>query len=60
MSARQQARDLIAQTRLRYVVVHPPYTNHGPLMNYLRNLRPEKFYDRNGILAYRINSVPLP
>lgn len=58
--ARQQARDLIAQTHLRFVVVHPPYTKHVPLMNYLQTLPLEKYYDRNGILAYRINGVPLP
>ena len=58
--ARQQALDLIAQTDLRYVVVHAPYTKHIPLMNYVQTLPLEKYYDRNGILAFRINTARLP
>lgn len=45
---------LVEQTRLGYVIVHPPYTGHAPLLNYLKALRPlEKFYAQGGVVGFR-------
>ena len=40
---------------LGYVFVHPPYSAHAPIRNYLEAGLPlEKFYERDGVLGYRV------
>ena len=52
--------DLVEQTRLGYVIVHPPYSGYAPLVDYLEGFPPlAKFYDRDGVVGFRIvRAVP--
>ncbi len=54
---------------VRYVVIHPaipgrpPYSDtRGAVVDYLQNVLPlgEKIFDRDGVIAYRVNQAPLP
>jgi hypothetical protein len=48
-------RDLVDAVELGYVFVHPPYSGHAPLRRYLEKGLPlEKFYERDGVLGYRV------
>lgn len=56
----EQLLNLVEQTRLGYVIVHPPYSGHAPLVNYLEGFAPlAKFYDRDGVVGFRVvRAVP--
>ena len=54
---------------VRYVVIHPsipgrpPYSDtHDAVIDYVQKTLPlgEKIYDREGVIAYRVNQPPLP
>ncbi len=46
---------LVDAVGLGYVFVHPPYSAHAPIRNYLEAGLPlEKFYERDGVLGYRV------
>ena len=46
---------LVDAVGLGYVFVHPPYSAHAPIRNYLElGLPLEKFYERDGVLGYRV------
>ena len=46
---------LVDAVGLGYVFVHPPYSAHAPIRNYLETGLPlEKFYERDGVLGYRV------
>ena len=54
---------------VRYVVIHPaipmrpPYSDtRGAVIEYVQKVLPlgEKIYDRDGVIAYRVNQAPLP
>ncbi|MDE3087992.1 MAG: hypothetical protein KGJ80_01230, partial [Chloroflexota bacterium] len=54
---------------IRYVVIHPsipgrpPYSDtRGAVIDYVEKTLPlgEKIYDRDGVIAYRVNQAPLP
>jgi len=48
---------LVELTRLGFVIVHPPYSRHAPLVDYLQAVLPlEKFYDRDGVVGFRVES----
>ena len=48
-------RDLTDLADLGYVVVHPPYSQEAVIIEYLEeNLSLEKFYARDGVVAYKI------
>jgi len=60
---------LMAFFDVRYVVVNPsipgrpPYNDtRGAVVDYIQQVLPlgEKIYDRDGVLAYRVNQAPLP
>ena len=48
-------RDLVARAGLGYVVVHQPYSSEKAIIEYLeKNMSLERFYDRDGVVAYKI------
>ncbi len=75
ISADELARDqaaapaLMAFFDVRYVVINPsipgrpPYSDtRGAVIDYIQDILPlsEKVYDRDGVIAYRVNQPPLP
>jgi hypothetical protein len=66
---RAAAPALMAFFDIRYVVIHPaipgrpPYSDRrGAVVDYVQKILPlgEKIYDRDGVIAYRINQAQLP
>jgi hypothetical protein len=64
-----QAAQLAALFDIRYVVINPATPNRVPFadtrdatINYIRQVFPlgDKFYDRDGVLAFRVNQPTLP
>lgn len=48
-------RDLVDRAQLGYVVVHPPYSRETDIIEYIEgNMSLERFYDRDGVVAYRV------
>ena len=48
-------RDLVADAGVGYIVVHPPYSSQEGILNYIEeSVELERFYERDGILGYRV------
>ena len=46
---------LVEAVGLGYVFIHPPYSGHAPIREYLETGLPlQKFYERDGVLGYRV------
>ena len=51
----EQGLKLVQQARLGYVIVHPPYSSHEGIMDYLEECFPvEKFYEENGVVGFKV------
>lgn len=52
---RKEGLELVARTGLGYVVVHPPYSRHGRLVDYLEGSIPlQKIYETDGVVGFKV------
>ncbi len=51
----QNLRDLVEKVNLGYVMLHPPYSENIAIRRYIETGLPlQKFYERDGVIGYRV------